>query len=141
MSDAIAKGATVELASKPRPSGSRFITPTVLFGLTTSMRLWREEVFGPVSSIATFNSDEEALRMANDTQYGLAAYVFAGDFGRALRFAERLQYGMVGINDAAISAIQAPFGGIKESGFGREGGKQGIEEYLVTKYVSARLDD
>jgi succinate-semialdehyde dehydrogenase/glutarate-semialdehyde dehydrogenase len=100
------------------------------------MRIWKEEIFGPVATIATFRTDAEAIALANDTQYGLAAYLYSGSLSRALGIAERLEYGMVGINDTAISAAQAPFGGIKQSGFGREGSAHGIEDYLVLKYLS-----
>jgi succinate-semialdehyde dehydrogenase/glutarate-semialdehyde dehydrogenase len=100
------------------------------------MKISREEIFGPVSAISTFSSEDEAVRLANDTPYGLAAYVYSRDLRRALLCAERLDFGMVGINDTAISNVQAPFGGVKQSGFGREGSKYGIEEYLVTKYIS-----
>jgi succinate-semialdehyde dehydrogenase/glutarate-semialdehyde dehydrogenase len=100
------------------------------------MSIWKEEIFGPVSTITTFTSDDEAISMANSTPYGLAAYVYSTNLSRAMKVSERLEYGMVGINDTAISSVQAPFGGIKESGFGREGSKYGVEDYLVQKYLS-----
>jgi succinate-semialdehyde dehydrogenase/glutarate-semialdehyde dehydrogenase len=100
------------------------------------MSIWKEEIFGPVSAVTTFSTDEEAISLANDTSYGLAAYVYSQNLSRAMQVSERLDYGMVGINDTAISSVQAPFGGIKESGFGREGSRYGIEEYLVLKYLS-----
>jgi succinate-semialdehyde dehydrogenase/glutarate-semialdehyde dehydrogenase len=100
------------------------------------MRIWREEIFGPVSTIATFRDTHQAISLANDTLYGLAAYVYSNDLAKAIAVAEHLDFGMVGINDTAISNVQAPFGGVKQSGFGREGSKYGIDEYLVLKYLA-----
>jgi succinate-semialdehyde dehydrogenase/glutarate-semialdehyde dehydrogenase len=133
------EGATISLASTPHPLGPRFISPTVVTGVSPSMSIWKEEIFGPVCSVTTFNNDEQAITLANDTQHGLAAYVYTSNLSRALQVSERLEYGMVGINDTAISAAQAPFGGIKESGFGREGSTYGIEDYVVIKYLSVAL--
>lgn len=103
------------------------------------MAIWNEEIFGPVSTIATFTTDEEAISLANSTPHGLAAYVYSNNLSRAMKISERLDYGMVGVNDTAISSVQAPFGGIKESGFGREGSRYGIEDYLVLKYLSVTM--
>lgn len=115
---------------------SRFCTPYVISGVTPAMRIWNEEIFGPVSTITTFRDASQAIALANDTQYGLAAYVYSNDLSKALSVAEQLDFGMVGINDTAISNVQAPFGGVKQSGFGREGSKYGIDEYLVLKYLA-----
>jgi succinate-semialdehyde dehydrogenase/glutarate-semialdehyde dehydrogenase len=117
----------------------QFLGPTVLSGVTPHMSIWREEIFGPVSTITHFESEDELLSLAHQTQAGLAAYFYTKDLSRAFRIAEALEFGMVGINDALISAPQAPFGGIKESGFGREGGHHGLTEYLNLKYVSLSI--
>ena len=136
VADATDKGA------KPLTGGDRldgkgfFYRPTVLAGVGPDARILKEEVFGPVAPITTFDSEDEALRQANDTEYGLVAYVFTNDVRRGLRFAEGLETGMVGLNRGLVSNAAAPFGGIKQSGFGREGGVEGIEEYLDTKYVA-----
>jgi succinate-semialdehyde dehydrogenase/glutarate-semialdehyde dehydrogenase len=103
------------------------------------MTIWNEEIFGPVSCITTFQSDDEAVALANSTPYGLAAYVYSSNLSRALPIGERLDVGMVGINDTAISNVQAPFGGVKESGFGREGSKYGIDDYVSLKYLSVQM--
>ena len=102
-------------------------------------RLLREEIFGPVAPIVTFSTEEEALAMANDSEYGLASYVFTGDSARVVRVMEGLEFGMVGVNQGIVSNPAAPFGGVKHSGFGREGGFEGIDEYLETKYVGIAL--
>ena len=133
------EGATIALAPSPHPLGARFISPTVITGVSPSMSIWTEEIFGPVCSITTFTDDEQAITLANNTPHGLAAYVYSSNLSRAFQVSERLEYGMVGINDTAISAAQAPFGGIKESGFGREGSKYGIDDYMVMKYVSVAM--
>ena len=112
-----------------------FYPPTVLTQVPDSARLRTEEIFGPVAPIFTFTDEAEALRMANDTEYGLVAYAFTQDYARAMRVYEALDTGMVGINQGIVSNPAAPFGGMKSSGFGREGGTEGIEEYLETKYV------
>jgi succinate-semialdehyde dehydrogenase/glutarate-semialdehyde dehydrogenase len=116
-----------------------YFLPTVLTGVTPEMKLMREETFGPVAPILTFGSEEEAVRMANDTPYGLAAYLYTSDLGRAWRVAEALEYGIVGVNDGVPSAPYAPFGGVKQSGLGREGGPWGLDEFLEVKYVSLGL--
>lgn len=133
------EGASLTLAPVAHARGTRFISPTVITGVTPSMSIWKEEIFGPVSAISTFSSDEEAISLANNTPHGLAAYVYSQNLSRAMKVSERLDYGMVGVNDTAISSVQAPFGGIKESGFGREGSKYGIEDYLVLKYLSVAM--
>lgn len=133
------EGATLALAPTPHPCGPRFVSPTVITGVTPTMSIWSEEIFGPVSAIATFRDEEEAITLANDTRYGLAAYIYSSNLSRAMRVSERLDYGMVGINDTAISATQAPFGGMKQSGFGREGSVYGIDDYLVLKYLSVGM--
>ncbi|MDQ3112999.1 MAG: aldehyde dehydrogenase family protein, partial [Actinomycetota bacterium] len=112
-----------------------FYAPTVLADVPADARLLREEVFGPVAPIATFETEDEAVEAANDTEFGLVAYVFTRGLQRALRVSERIETGMVGLNVGVVSNPAAPFGGVKWSGFGREGGVEGIEEYLETKYV------
>ena len=112
-----------------------FYAPTVLTDVPHGARLLREEIFGPVAPIVTFESEDEAVLRANDSEYGLAAYVFTRDLSRVLRLAEGLDVGMVGVNQGVVSNPAAPFGGMKASGFGREGGREGIEEYLETTYV------
>ncbi|MFC8046985.1 NAD-dependent succinate-semialdehyde dehydrogenase [Nocardia sp. NPDC057353] len=134
--DAVAKGAKVRIGGE-RPEGTGWYYPaTVLAELPADARILREEVFGPVAPVVTFDTEEEGLAAANDTEYGLVAYVYTRDLDRALRIAEGLESGMVGINRGVISDTAAPFGGVKASGFGREGGSEGIEEYLSTKYIA-----
>ncbi|MFZ3391695.1 NAD-dependent succinate-semialdehyde dehydrogenase [Rhodococcus sp. 7Tela_A2] len=134
--DAVARGAGL-LAGGVVPDGpGTFYPPTVLDQVPADARVLREEIFGPVVAITTFDTEEEAVAAANDTEYGLAAYFYTRDLDRALRVASALNAGMVGVNRGVISDVAAPFGGVKESGFGREGGTEGIEEYLETKYVA-----
>lgn len=135
VTDAVTHGATLLTGGAPLPGAGHFYPPTVLGDVPAKARLNREEIFGPVAPVITFRSEAEAISRANDTEFGLAAYVFTQDLARTIRVAERLEYGMVGINQGLISNPAAPFGGIKASGFGREGGAEGIEEYLETKYV------
>ncbi|MEX2500839.1 MAG: NAD-dependent succinate-semialdehyde dehydrogenase [Trueperaceae bacterium] len=135
--DALDKGATVRLGGRAG-EGLHYL-PTVLTGVTPAMAMMQEETFGPVAPIATFADDAEAIRLANDTPYGLAAYLYTRDLTRAWTTAEALEYGIVGVNDGVPSAPYAPFGGVKQSGVGREGGPWGIDEYLETKYVSIAL--
>jgi succinate-semialdehyde dehydrogenase/glutarate-semialdehyde dehydrogenase len=123
-----------------RPEGPGwFYPPTVLLDVPAGSAATREEIFGPVAPIVTFETDEEMLRIANSTEYGLVAYVFTGDLARGLRLSEALEFGMVGINRGVVSDPAAPFGGVKQSGLGREGGHEGIGEFLQTKYVSFPL--
>jgi succinate-semialdehyde dehydrogenase / glutarate-semialdehyde dehydrogenase len=129
------QGATVLTGGSKAPGKGYFYEPTVLTGVPKDARMMREEIFGPVAPIATFRTEEEAVELANSTEYGLASYVFTTDLGRVIRVSEALEYGMVGINQGIISNPAAPFGGVKASGFGREGGFEGIEEYLETTYV------
>ncbi len=133
--DALAKGARVVVGGKRHALGGSFFEPTVLADVTTDMAVTREETFGPVAPLFRFETEEEAIRLANDTEFGLAAYFYARDIGRCWRVAEALEYGMVGINEGLISTEVAPFGGVKESGLGREGSKYGIEDYLEVKYL------
>jgi len=133
--DAKEHGATVLTGGEVPDGAGYFYPPTVLTGVPTEARVWREEIFGPVAPIFTFTDDDEALRMANDTEFGLVAYAFTQSYSRAIKVYEGLETGMVGINQGVVSNPAAPFGGMKASGFGREGGDEGIEEYLETKYV------
>ena len=134
--DAIKLGATVRLGGSVVAGPGYFVEPTVLTQVSPKMLVMREETFGPVIAIASFRDEREAVALANDTQYGLAAYFFTCDAARGWRVAEALEYGIVGLNDGAFSTAQAPFGGYKESGLGREGGLEGIDEFLETKFVS-----
>jgi succinate-semialdehyde dehydrogenase/glutarate-semialdehyde dehydrogenase len=133
--DAVLRGARIACGGKPVGETGYFYAPTVLTEVPADARLLREEIFGPVAPIATFDTEDEAIARANDTEYGLAAYVFTRDLSRVLRLAEGLEFGMVGVNQGIVSNPAAPFGGMKASGFGREGGFEGIEEYLETTYV------
>jgi succinate-semialdehyde dehydrogenase/glutarate-semialdehyde dehydrogenase len=130
-----AQGATVVTGGNVVPGRGYFYEPTVITGVAKDARMMTEEIFGPVAPIASFRTEAEAIDLANNTEYGLASYVFTTDLGRMIRVAEGLQYGMIGINQGVISNPAAPFGGVKASGFGREGGFEGIEEYLETTYV------
>ncbi|MCC6870492.1 MAG: aldehyde dehydrogenase family protein [Burkholderiales bacterium] len=135
IADAVRKGAQV-LIGGPRASlGGTFFEPTVLRNVTTQMLITGEETFGPVAPIYRFRDDREVIELANATQYGLAAYFFSRDIGRVWRVAEALEYGIVGVNTGLISTALAPFGGIKESGIGREGSAHGIDEYVELKYI------
>jgi succinate-semialdehyde dehydrogenase/glutarate-semialdehyde dehydrogenase len=117
-----------------------FYEPTVLVDVPAEARLLKEEIFGPVAPIKTFGSESEAIAAANDTEFGLVAYLYTSDIKRALRVSERIETGMVGLNQGLVSNAGAPFGGIKHSGIGREGGPEGIAEYLETKYVAIATD-
>lgn len=132
--DALAKGAEIVVGGTDHTSGPLFYTPTVLTGVTASMRMAQEETFGPVAPVYRFESEDEAVALANDTPYGLAAYFYTRDLSRTFRVYEALDYGIIGINTGIISTEVAPFGGVKESGLGREGGPHGIDEFLETKY-------
>jgi succinate-semialdehyde dehydrogenase/glutarate-semialdehyde dehydrogenase len=133
--DATAKGGRIVTGGHRHALGGSFFEPTVISGAAPDMRFMKEEIFGPVAPVFRFETEEEAVRLANDTEYGLACYFYTGDLGRAFRVMEGLKYGMVGVNEGLITTPEAPFGGVKESGLGREGGYQGIEDYLDTKYV------
>lgn len=133
--DALAKGARLLLGGGRHALGGSFVEPTVLAGATDDMKIAREETFGPVAALFRFETEEEALRMANDTEFGLASYFYGRDLGRVWRVAEGLEYGIVGVNTGLISTEVAPFGGVKESGLGREGSHYGIDDYLELKYV------
>ena len=137
--DAIGKGAKALVGGEKVEGAGYFYRPTVLGDVPRDAALLREEVFGPVAPVASFGSEEEAIAAANDTEYGLVAYVYTRDLKRALRVCEGLETGMVGLNQGMVSNASAPFGGVKHSGFGREGGAEGIEEYLETKYVAINL--
>jgi succinate-semialdehyde dehydrogenase/glutarate-semialdehyde dehydrogenase len=135
LADAVASGARVEVGGRRHALGGTYFEPTVVTGVTPQMAISREEIFGPVATLTRFASEAEAIRLANDTDYGLAAYFYARDLARVFRVAEALEYGMVAVNDGILSTEIAPFGGVKQSGIGREGSKYGIEEYLEVKYV------
>src|SRR5271166_6208274 len=135
VADALKKGAKVTIGGKRHPLGRTFFEPTVLSGLDASMLIAKEETFGPVAPVFRFKDEADAIRLANDTQFGLASYFYARDLGRVWRVAEALEYGMVGINTGAISSELAPFGGVKESGIGREGSRHGAEEFTELKYM------
>ncbi|HEU4611893.1 MAG TPA: NAD-dependent succinate-semialdehyde dehydrogenase [Kofleriaceae bacterium] len=136
--DALGKGARV-LAGE-RPTGkSRLIAPLVLAGITSEMQLWREEIFGPIVAIRVAQTESEAIALANDTEYGLVAYLFTRDGARQVRVAEALEAGMVGVNEGLVSTAQAPFGGIKHSGMGREGSRHGLDDYTQWKYIATRI--
>jgi succinate-semialdehyde dehydrogenase / glutarate-semialdehyde dehydrogenase len=137
--DAIGRGAKAVVGGHARDGAGYFFDPTVLTDVPDDAELLREEIFGPVAPVKGFDDEDEAIAAANDTEYGLVAYVFTSDLKRALRVVERLETGMVGLNQGMVSNAAAPFGGIKHSGFGREGGPEGIEEYLETKYVAINL--
>jgi len=136
IADALAQGATLLAGGSRHALGGQFFQPTVLRDCTPGMQVCRDETFGPVAPLIRFAGEAEAIRMANDTEFGLAAYAYTRDLGRAWRLAEALDYGMVGINAGLISTAEAAFGGVKQSGLGREGGRSGIGEYLESKYVN-----
>ena len=135
VADALAKGGKVVLGGKRHALGGTFFEPTIITGVKPSMMVAREETFGPVAPIFSFKDEKEAVRMANDTEFGLASYFYTRDLARSLRVAEALEYGIVGLNTGIISTEVAPFGGVKESGFGREGSKYGILDYTELKYL------
>ena len=137
--DARDKGAEVVLGGSARDGAGYFFEPTVLAGVPGDARVLREEIFGPVAPVVGFDDEEEAVAAANDTEFGLVAYVYTHDVKRAIRVCEGLETGMVGLNQGMVSNPAAPFGGVKQSGFGREGGREGIQEYLETKYVALAI--
>jgi succinate-semialdehyde dehydrogenase/glutarate-semialdehyde dehydrogenase len=137
--DAKGKGAKLVVGGNIPDGSGYFIEPTVLTDVPPEAKLLKEEIFGPVAPVASFESEEDAVAAANNTEYGLVAYVYTSDLKRALRVCEGLETGMVGLNQGMVSNPAAPFGGVKQSGFGREGGHEGIEEYLETKYVAVNL--
>src|SRR4051794_10977284 len=137
--DARSKGANVVVGGKRSDGAGYFYSPTVLDDVPDEARLLREEIFGPVAPVKSFRTEEEAIAAANDTEYGLVAYVFTRDINRAFRVIEELETGMIGFNQGMVSNAGAPFGGVMQSGFGREGGPEGMEEYLETKYVAMNL--
>jgi succinate-semialdehyde dehydrogenase/glutarate-semialdehyde dehydrogenase len=135
VADALAKGAKVAVGGKRHALGQTFFEPTVLTGATTDMAFARDEIFGPVAPLFRFETEEQAIALANSSEYGLAGYVFTRDLGRAIRVSEKMKFGQIGINAGVITTEVAPFGGVKSSGFGREGSKYGLDDYLDVKYV------
>ncbi|TEA80066.1 NADP-dependent succinate-semialdehyde dehydrogenase [Allopusillimonas ginsengisoli] len=133
--DALSKGGKLLAGGKPHALGQSFFEPTIIAGVTTDMKVAREETFGPLAPLFRFSSDEEVIKLSNDTEFGLAAYFYSRDIGRVWRVAEALEYGMVGINTGIVSNEAAPFGGVKQSGVGREGSHYGLDDYLVVKYL------
>ena len=137
ISDALKKGANLHMGgTKISEQGAGFVAPTILSNVNRDMRLFSEEIFGPVAPVYRFETEDEVIALANDTEYGLAAYFYARDIGRTWRVSEKLDYGMVGINSGVISNEMAPFGGVKESGQGREGSKYGLDDYLEMKTLT-----
>jgi succinate-semialdehyde dehydrogenase/glutarate-semialdehyde dehydrogenase len=135
VADATAKGGKIVTGGKRHALGGSFFEPTVISEATPDMMFMKEEIFGPIAPVFRFETEQQAIDLANDTEFGLACYFYTGNLGRAFRVMENLKYGMVGVNEGLITTVEAPFGGVKESGVGREGGHQGIEDYLDTKYV------
>jgi succinate-semialdehyde dehydrogenase / glutarate-semialdehyde dehydrogenase len=135
VADAREKGGKILTGGERHELGGNFYKPTVISGATKEMRFTKEEIFGPVAPVYKFETEEEGVALANDTIFGLAAYFYTQDLGRTFRVMEGLEYGLVGVNEGVITAVEAPFGGVKQSGLGKEGGHQGIEEYLESKYV------
>ena len=138
--DAVGLGATAHVGGSPVDGPGYFYAPTVLGEVPDGARITEEEIFGPVAPVRTFSTDEQAIEMANDTEYGLVSYMYTRDLGRAFRVMEGLETGMIGLNQGMVSNAGAPFGGVKQSGYGREGGHEGLEEYLETKYVAINID-
>ncbi len=136
IADALSRGATIVTGGQRHARGGSFFQPTLLANVPTDALIFREETFGPVAPLFRFHTEEEAIRLANDTEFGLAAYFYARDVGRVFRVAEALEYGIIGVNEGIISTEVAPFGGVKSSGLGREGSKYGIEEYMEIKYIA-----
>ena len=136
LNDATGKGARVIEGGGGHELGGLFYKPTVVSGVTADMAFATEEIFGPIAPVFKFSTEEEAIEQSNATEFGLAAYFYARDLGRVFRVAEALEYGMVCINDGILSTETAPFGGVKESGMGREGSKYGMDEYIEIKYIT-----
>ena len=136
IADAVKRGASVVTGGHRHKLGGTFFEPTILANVPNDAMIFREETFGPVAPLFRFKTEEEAIRLANDTEFGLASYFYARDVGRIFRVAEALEYGIIGINEGIISTEVAPFGGMKSSGLGREGSKYGIEDYLEIKYLA-----
>ena len=137
--DALKKGGKVLIGGKPHSKGMSFFEPTILTDVTQDMAVAREETFGPLAPLFKFHTQEEVIAMANNTEYGLAAYIYTKNMARLWEVGEELEYGIVGINTGIISTEVAPFGGVKQSGLGREGSKYGIEDYLEIKYICLNL--
>lgn len=135
VADARSKGGEIITGGGAHELGGTWFQPTVIAGVTAEMRIAREEIFGPVAAVFKFDAEDDAIAAANDTEFGLAAYVYTLDLGRCFRMSDKLQYGLIGINEGLITTVEAPFGGLKESGSGKEGGTQGLGEYQDTKYV------
>jgi succinate-semialdehyde dehydrogenase/glutarate-semialdehyde dehydrogenase len=135
VADATKHGAKVMLGGKRHALGGNFYEPTILTGVTRDMKIFSEETFGPVAPLIRFKDEAEVVEMANDSEFGLASYFYSRDLGRGWRVAEQLEAGMVGVNTGLITTQVAPFGGVKESGLGREGSKYGIDEYVEVKYI------
>ena len=135
MADALDKGAQLKCGGSSHGALNNFFEPSVLTGITQKMELWQNEVFGPVVSVTSFKDEAEVIALANDSKVGLAAYVFSTDNDRKARVANELEVGMIGINTGTISSSKIPFGGVKESGFGREGSMYGLGEYVSLKYI------
>jgi succinate-semialdehyde dehydrogenase/glutarate-semialdehyde dehydrogenase len=135
IADAVQQGARIACGGKPHALGGTFFEPTILLDVTSQMRVAREETFGPVAPLFKFETEADVIRMANDTEFGLAAYFYTRDLARSWRVQEALEYGLVGVNTGLMSTEVAPFGGMKESGLGREGSRYGIDEYTEMKYV------
>jgi len=136
ISDATSKGGTVAHGGKRHDKGQSFFEPTIITGATQDMMFAKEEIFGPIAPVFKFEDEDEAIGWANDTEFGLASYAYTRDVGRIFKLTEKLQYGMIGINSGLITTVEAPFGGVKESGLGKEGGSQGLEDYMETKYTA-----
>ncbi|MBN9055181.1 MAG: aldehyde dehydrogenase family protein, partial [Rhizobiales bacterium] len=133
--DAVAKGASIVTGGQPHPLGRTFVAPTIVTGVTSGMKVAREETFAPLAPVFRFEDVDEVIALANDTEFGLASYFYANDLKQVWKVAEALEYGMVGVNTGLISTEVAPFGGVKQSGFGREGSKYGLDDFLSLKYV------
>jgi len=136
VADALENGAKIEIGGEMHSLGGNFYQPTILSNVNSKAKITYEETFGPVAPVYKFTSEEEVIKMANDTPYGLASYFYSRDIGRVWRVAEALEYGMVGVNTGQTSKAEIPFGGIKESGLGREGSRFGLDEYLEIKYIN-----